>query len=1555
MPTNRFANCLNATSFTKKVLLVLTFFVLTSHFTNAQIGSRETPIDVSTYTATRVQVEAKITAFENLLATAEDAGHDVEKEKMTLNTAKVFLEYAQNDEATKNLPWVENAFNYINEFHGFGNNSKALVENLPKIERTEIITMLDEGTENLQKIISGEITRNEYRLVAWNNIAFNGLGNNLYQDGKPIFAHTYNWMPKKAGAIDLKEYYGANQSQYIDLNWVQRISGEWGVTNNRLNNIDNTNNAGVVFLGHNNLPLGLFNDYPRNIPNTDPYNKKHVNQNQVNGAGNISEVQLGASHYTKYDIDHPAVRTLWDTLISNVVPRTRNKPTSRLGYIMTNEPHWNVVQERYAPVIFSPKTREKLVDWLQTKHGTIANLNVAWNRPSGSEFSSFTQAVANTNVPFYNSINDGKWYDLHRFNQERVTDWYTFISQKIKAKDPNAKPHIKLIPAMWTDNRRGEGLDFEALTRLSGISGNDAKALNSYLPQYTRGNLHPFETEWHTNGYSYYWRIMSMSYDFFKSVKPDNIIMNTETHFLSTFKFRDMFLEPEYARSVYWLATLKGMSSAINWYWLRDESGKLYKKGSPNSMPGTSAMQPRIVNEVMGTVMDLNANSEIIDKLQNLNKPIRIFYSETSAICGSKDEANGYMHDTYDLYRRLHFKGLPLGFATKDIILNENNNDWEAIFIYKTPNVTQAEMDALQDYLDGGGTIVKDSGSLQENEYGVPHTTSLSGNVRTRNLAGMETQFTQILDDTGTGAPVVASGSDKCFNVSYFDSADDSYYISLVNLGKNTETVDLTLRNGATIGNVTDLMTGQEVGTTVSLNRYGVLLLEIKQGVTTATEPTFELTVEESSCSDSDTGSFRVLASAPVVAPDKYKISINGNPPASPQSEFFVQNRLYDELPAGTHDIVISRKDDPAVLHTETITISEKVPLSATTSVDEVQNKATITLSDGTAPFDVSVNGSLLFQTTETVLTIDVEDLDIIEIIGSDGCGDLYTTTIEYTSGPDISYTIENFQESCSTEDTGVIFVKASERANNGEKYNIYVDGIYVKNMFQQTKLNDMAPGSYEVCIEQFGVVPQTCQTIVIGERQLRADFTLNSSVLSITITEGTGPYTIERNGEEVYTESEDTTYSLNVSDGDVITVYSDVNCEGVVSESVEIAGYIETVYTITSEPSCPDTPTGSITIVPSRIDIDHYVELDNGTADSFSNELVLENLTEGTHYFCLTPEGGSEQCFEVDVSVLETLQVDRTPKAGTNNVTEFNVTSGTGPFSVAVNGTSIGTQNTNTFELTVEDGDEVVIGSSVACEGTVTEIIEISGGADTVYTITSEASCPDTPSGSITILPSRTDIDHDLVIDGGGSHSFTTEFVLENLSEGTHSFCITPEDGVEQCFDMVVESITTLQIESEVKVGTTNTMTFEVISGTSPFSIYVNDELLEQQSENIFELTLENDDRLAIYSSIECEGTFVEEIVFTMPEAEPKDDLISIYPNPVVENDGTLNISFKTIPENCAIKLYDLTGKIMITKIYPVPTSNMVNLNLSNLSTGAYILVVYADGEFSQKRILKK
>ncbi|MFY0601306.1 MAG: T9SS type A sorting domain-containing protein [Cyclobacteriaceae bacterium] len=722
--------------------------------------------------------ETKITELEALMESARESGIDVVREEMVVRTAEIFLEYADYDQ--NNPGQMLGAFQNDGSFK---DRADEIVAALPDKERSDVIIILDESIAELQEVINGEITRIATPKVDWSKVSLDG--DQLTFEGRPVFLADYTW---KQRTEQLTEYHGSEDGLFIAPFHSDDANGK--IKQWLQNSIESKpdGNIGFIFMNQRNPPSWVRDKYPN--------------------------ITVGGRLYTEIDIDSPGSRELWESIFSAVVPNTAGKKYSELGYMLTNEPHWNTIADAWETGPVSDYTHAKFRVWLEEKHQDIESLNTVW----GSAFDSFESVEIA--IPIAATLQGtAKWYDWMKFNQHRVTEWFTFLDNEIKKYDPDAKSHIKVIPHMWSGNKRDHGLDFEALTRLSGINGNDAGSRKFVL----WGG--PYEWQ---DTYALEWHPMAMPYDFFTSVEPGQINYNTEAHYITKTAFKDLELDPNYVRSIFWFAHMQGADANQTWVWPREEGGSL-RSSDPGSVIGSPAHQPRVVEALHTTIMDLNSFSEEIKAVQRQRRPIRIFYSETSAIVKSD-----HMDDVFDLYESLFFEGISVGFASENII-KLNDQDWDAIAIYETEFVTESERDALQSYLDAGGTIIMDSKSIKKNEYGEA-ITGLSASAGTiisaSSVESQKEQAIQIVSAKG-GLPEVsvtetnAIGKPGCV-WRCVKNEDGDNVLSVVNVGKSEAQLVLELE-GASIGtNAVDMFTGETYGNKIELSPHDVFFVKIK-------------------------------------------------------------------------------------------------------------------------------------------------------------------------------------------------------------------------------------------------------------------------------------------------------------------------------------------------------------------------------------------------------------------------------------------------------------------------------------------------------------------------------------------------------------------------------------------------------------------------------------------------------------------------------------------------------------------------------------------------------
>ena len=177
-----------------------------------------------------------------------------------------------------------------------------------------------------------------------------------------------------------------------------------------------------------------------------------------------------------YDINHPLARQVNSDLIKGTVPYMAGKQYTGLGYMLCNEPHWNCIEKTWASAPISEYAYEEFRKWLKNKHGNIDRLNELWST-SYKDFS----PVDGPRIMQASMQGSPMYFDFMAFNMDRVTEWFSFLKNEIRKYDPQAKAHIKIMPNLWSDNKRDSGIDLEALTRNSEIIGNDASSCGAWM------------------------------------------------------------------------------------------------------------------------------------------------------------------------------------------------------------------------------------------------------------------------------------------------------------------------------------------------------------------------------------------------------------------------------------------------------------------------------------------------------------------------------------------------------------------------------------------------------------------------------------------------------------------------------------------------------------------------------------------------------------------------------------------------------------------------------------------------------------------------------------------------------------------------------------------------------------------------------------------------------------------------------------------------------------------------------------------------------------------
>ncbi|WGH74680.1 thrombospondin type 3 repeat-containing protein [Tenacibaculum tangerinum] len=150
---------------------------------------------------------------------------------------------------------------------------------------------------------------------------------------------------------------------------------------------------------------------------------------------------------------------------------------------------------------------------------------------------------------------------------------------------------------------------------------------------------------------------------------------------------------------------------------------------------------------------------------------------------------------------------------------------------------------------------------------------------------------------------------------------------------------------------------------------------------------------------------------------------------------------------------------------------------------------------------------------------------------------------------------------------------------------------------------------------------------------------------------------------------------------------------------------------TTTSE-TCTDENDGKITVNVKQTFVSYTVTL-KGASTEVSEQLTtasttFSDLTPGTYEVCVKVNDRDDyiQCFEVTIAASSPVSL----KVAKNNASKgytINVTSGTAPYNVYLNGKWIDTYHTSTFDINVQGGGILEVKTAKECEGKFETIID--------------------------------------------------------------------------------------------------------------------------------------------------------------------------------------------------------------------------------------------------------
>jgi hypothetical protein len=165
----------------------------------------------------------------------------------------------------------------------------------------------------------------------------------------------------------------------------------------------------------------------------------------------------------------------------------------------------------------------------------------------------------------------------------------------------------------------------------------------------------------------------------------------------------------------------------------------------------------------------------------------------------------------------------------------------------------------------------------------------------------------------------------------------------------------------------------------------------------------------------------------------------------------------------------------------------------------------------------------------------------------------------------------------------------------------------------------------------------------------------------------------------------------------------------------------------------------------------------------------------------------------------------------------------------------------------------------------------------------------------------------------------------LSGLDPGSYEICITAQElNQTDCFE--VEIGESEQISLKVAEQSAKSYSFNITSGTAPYSLFFNEELILISEENVFDVVLEENGVLEVKTIKDCEGSFKTSIGNIYLKQNPVIDVIEIV------------VPFSMEETFVDALVFDINGKLIFNKSIK-KVSNSLLIPFSSAAKGIYIL----------------
>ena len=258
---------------------------------------------------------------------------------------------------------------------------------------------------------------------------------------------------------------------------------------------------------------------------------------------------------------------------------------------------------------------------------------------------------------------------------------------------------------------------------------------------------------------------------------------------------------------------------------------------------------------------------------------------------------------------------------------------------------------------------------------------------------------------------------------------------------------------------------------------------------------------------------------------------------------------------------------------------------------------------------------------------------------------------------------------------------------------------------------------------------------------------------------------------------------------------------------------------------------------------------------------------------------------------------------------------------------------------------DDTPLGETIGVDGCIVFTLP----ANNFSLLIKSETCRNSDNGSVTITATES-FNYTAQITGNGldmsNPPFTSITNFNNLSAGNYMVCITVENqsDYEQCYNVVITEPEDLSVISRVDTETSR-LNLE-LSGGLNYAIDLNGTITNTTESDISLTLTQGINQLKVTTDKDCQGVYRETINNSLQ--------LIIYPNPIIHGNDLNIITGDISIEKIEVTLYSILGKSLLSKSFML-NNGKASLDVSNISTGMYILVINTGKEQTNYKVLKK